>query len=160
MPRIVPPGQSLNLAKGRGVSRNRHQKPVRLTSFRALRERAIKVVQAAELGEIATSHMKDLLHGYQVLGSLMLDEHELKQRGIRDEIVDDNGPGDDNELVLGTHIKRKAVVKRGTGRDGAQLDERTIALEVSGPDPDALALADQEHQALAEAELAEAMRDD
>lgn len=157
MPR-VPPGQSLNLLKGRGVSRNRKQKPVRLTSIRACRERAVAVAQAAEVGLISAGHATALIKLYQAIVGFMLDEHELKQRGIRDETPDDNAPELDAELSLGTHIKRKAVVKRGTGRDGTHLDERTIALEASGPDPDALTLAEAEHDALDEAELAEAMQ--
>lgn len=146
MPKVVPPGEYKGLKKG-SVSRNRKQKPSegRLNSVRACRERAARVLKAAEQGVISVQHAQALIRGYQAVTALILDEHELKLRGIRDKAPDDNSDKPVDDLVLGTHIKRRALVKRGVSKDGAPIEERSIVLEVSGPDPDALAMAVQEH---------------
>lgn len=157
----VAPGQSKRLAARKGISRNRGQVLKGMGSVRAIRERSIEVTVAAEQGLISAQHANALLRNYKQIVSMMLDEHEMKLRGIRDKApVDNSDTPPEDSLVLGTHIKRKAVVKKGTAKDGSPIDEKSISLEASGPDAGILTEATREHDDLVEAELEDAMRED
>jgi hypothetical protein len=156
MPKIVPPGQY----RSNSISGKRKApKTLRVNSTKALRLRALAVIQAAEQGIMSTADADRLTRMYQRTTEMMLAEHELKQAGIRDEVPDDNAPDEPLEIELGTHQKRKATVKRVPGpHGGAPVEERTVTVELSGVDPDALAAAHEEHNKLIKREIDEALR--